>query len=334
MKITRNLLLTIFNNLPLSLGENIHFASNTKIEAKSIILKLNPIIKARKTLDKYISKDDSIYVFNLKKEDITEVNSEKLFKLVLELEEAEKASSLWNDNEQREFIKKLIAHKYQERPVNTFTISEEELGLNKNNIALLKVFDFLVKQFFIERETIINTTDCVGNNFYFLYRDDLFQIEPNWLSVLKPIYLRISFKIKDPSLLTPYYQRNNGELQTASLIISNCKVFCEDKNGYFQLNKHSQKIFIGKINTRTYKFLKFMSEPYLGIKKTTNEVFKSIRIDKDKTNSALSDSYRSSKEQIKIIKNTIKELQKMDGLRGKLNYKFENSERELRIDLR
>lgn len=327
----RDLFLSVFNNL--SRKETICFYSNTKIEAQNIVASLKPVIRLKKPLEKYLKKDANLYKFEIKTGEVFEIDSEKLFKAILDYEIEEKTDYLWQEDKQRDFFKGFIANKYNEERRDNLTISEEELGLNKNNIALFKVFDYLVKQTFIEREVSMDTASF-NYNFYFIYKNNPFETERIWITPPKPIFLRISFKIKNLSLFAPYYQESNNKPQKIIPNNSECKAFCEGKNGFFQFNKHSKRIPIGKNNTRTYKLLNTMSEPYFGIKKTIDTIFESIKIDKDKTNSALNNGYLSNKEKIKIIKNTIKELQKIDGVRGKLNYIFENSDRELRLDLK
>lgn len=98
--------------------------------------------------------------------------------------------------------------------------------------------------------------------------------------------------------------------------------------GYLKLYKQGKKIKIGNIKTRKFKLLKALSDP-LEVAKTINIVFNQISLPKDKNDSSLADAYLSIDRQRNLIEYTVKELQKIDDLTGKIKIKYENNKRSV-----
>ncbi len=95
-----------------------------------------------------------------------------------------------------------------------------------------------------------------------------------------------------------------------------------EKNiGYLKFYKEGPKIKIGNIKSRHYRLLQFLTDP-LGTAKTIDSVFESIALPKDKKDQYLNDDYLDKQNKIKIIKFTMKELQKKKGLTGKIILEF------------
>ena len=119
-----------------------------------------------------------------------------------------------------------------------------------------------------------------------------------------------------------------------SLESQNGRPYCivEGKWGYLKLGKYGEKIKIGGSESRHFRLLQCLFEPF-GSTKTIEAVFDSIRLPKDKNDSELSgwDGIRRKNRQITIIQNTIKELQKENKLRGKLLFEFDDTKSKLRI---
>ena len=107
-------------------------------------------------------------------------------------------------------------------------------------------------------------------------------------------------------------------------------IFEEKGNGYFKFYKQGLKIKIGGIKTRKFMLLKALSDP-LGVAKTIEVVFENITIPKDKNDSTLNDIYLSLEKQRNLIEYTIKELQKIKELKGKVKLEFINNRKSVRL---
>ncbi len=91
----------------------------------------------------------------------------------------------------------------------------------------------------------------------------------------------------------------------------------ENGVGYIKLYKQGSKIKIGKTGTRKYRLLEVLLEP-LGAAKTIEAIFDAIRVSRDESDSRLMDGYLAQPRKMELIEYAMKELQKTDGLRGKI----------------
>ena len=107
----------------------------------------------------------------------------------------------------------------------------------------------------------------------------------------------------------------------------------ENKKGYLKLSKHSERIFIGGMETRKFKLMRALMEPEqaMSARKSIEMIFNQIRIDKDKNNERIKDEYTGFEERLKIIQHTIKDLQKIKKLQGKMKFDFSPNKQQLRI---
>jgi hypothetical protein len=95
----------------------------------------------------------------------------------------------------------------------------------------------------------------------------------------------------------------------------------EGNIGYFKFYKEGLKIEIGKVDTKKYRLLAcLLNIPETA--KTTDSVFEAIKKSKDESDPNLNDAYLSSNRKLELIKYTMKELQKIEGLTGKIKLEF------------
>jgi len=128
-----------------------------------------------------------------------------------------------------------------------------------------------------------------------------------------------------------YYEKSkSGERTENSLeeqiIPANIKeIFLvkEEGIGYLKFYKQGPKIKIASIRTRQFRLIEALSCP-TGTAKNIETVFKSISLPKDEKNSSLN-GYGSDSAKLNIIKNTMKEIQKIKGLQGKIKLIFTNN---------
>lgn len=107
----------------------------------------------------------------------------------------------------------------------------------------------------------------------------------------------------------------------------------EGKWGYIKFGKYGEKIKIGAPESRHFRLLQCLFEPFIGASKTIEAVFDAIRLPKDKNDSELVgwDVIRRKNRQVTIIQNTIKELQKDNKLRGKILFEFDDVKNKIQI---
>jgi hypothetical protein len=101
--------------------------------------------------------------------------------------------------------------------------------------------------------------------------------------------------------------------------------FVEGKWGFLKFNKYGEKIQIGHSSSRHFRLLQCLLEPF-GTAKSVEGVYEAMKLDKDKKDAVLSgyDAYKKKGRQISIIRNSgIKELQKGNKLRGKLEVELD-----------
>ena len=94
--------------------------------------------------------------------------------------------------------------------------------------------------------------------------------------------------------------------------------------------KQGEKIPVGKVGTRKYRLLATLIEP-LGVAKTVDSVFDAIRLSRDESDGSLRDDYFSQTPKLERIEFTIKELQKIPGLRGKIRLGITGDKRSVRL---
>lgn len=108
----------------------------------------------------------------------------------------------------------------------------------------------------------------------------------------------------------------------------------EKRKGYLKFTKNGERIYVGNVDTRKYRLLKALIEPEdtIGTARNIDTVFEAIKLPKDKDNSKLSDNYLKKNEQVSIIEYTIKELQKVRKLQGKLHFSFGDNKKNLWLE--
>lgn len=108
----------------------------------------------------------------------------------------------------------------------------------------------------------------------------------------------------------------------------------ENKKGYLKFFKEGEKIHIGNIKTRKFKLLQVLIEPpdTISVARNTEAVFEAIKLPKDKRNIDLNDNYLAQNKQIMLIEYTIKEIQKIKKLQGKIHFSFDNNKKKIRLE--
>ena len=105
--------------------------------------------------------------------------------------------------------------------------------------------------------------------------------------------------------------------------------------GYFKFYKEGENIEIGGKDTRYFRLLECLCNPF-GIEKTIESIFDSIKKDKDLNDTDLS-SFQAPQRKTKMLNiikvSCIKELQKIKQLQGKVKYKFNNKKTGMWIEL-
>ena len=110
--------------------------------------------------------------------------------------------------------------------------------------------------------------------------------------------------------------------------------FCitEGKWGYLKFYKQGKKIKIGGINSRHFRLLQCLYEP-LGVFKTIDSAFEAIRLPKDTDDSRLGGFSTSKNRKIEKVQYSIKELQKIKELQGKLKFTFDYQKRYVKLEV-
>lgn len=109
---------------------------------------------------------------------------------------------------------------------------------------------------------------------------------------------------------------------------------CSSENGigYLKFGKFGEKIEIGRETSQPYKLLLCVIEPF-GVAKKVDAVFEAIRENvKDKSRGGVYTDAFDKNKKIQLIKFTIKELQKENKLRGKLQFKWDDMETKLWLE--
>ncbi|MBI5072139.1 hypothetical protein HZB93_04635 [Candidatus Falkowbacteria bacterium] len=115
---------------------------------------------------------------------------------------------------------------------------------------------------------------------------------------------------------------SQSENTFASPSISKPHLAVERNKGYLIIGgENYKKIAISKVEARSFKLLQSLFNPKLGLAKNIDDVFEGIRIEKDRNNSALHDSYQNIETKRGIIeaaRRKIYSILKADNLRGAL----------------
>jgi hypothetical protein len=123
-------------------------------------------------------------------------------------------------------------------------------------------------------------------------------------------------------------QESDGEFGE----VSKPEVVAEKGIGYLKFAKHGKRIEIGSAKTRKFRLLVSLIDP-LGTNKTIESVFDAIRLPKDRKDSRLKDEYVMRERMTEIMKLTIKDLQKIKGLTGKIKLIFTSDKKSVRLSL-
>lgn len=106
----------------------------------------------------------------------------------------------------------------------------------------------------------------------------------------------------------------------------------EENAGYLKFYKEGPKIGIGATKTRKYRLLEVLIEP-LGVAKTIDVVFDAIKTPKDSQDSRLNNNYTAPARKKEIIDYALKELQKVEGLKGKIHLEYINNGKSVYLAL-
>ena len=106
---------------------------------------------------------------------------------------------------------------------------------------------------------------------------------------------------------------------------NNPSVFEKEGDGYLAIK--GKTIKIGALGTRQYRLIKYLITPF-GVSKTMDSVFDQIRLSKDRENSKLLNTITSKATREEIIRQTVKEIQRIlsnNGVKKVLKFNFKNN---------
>jgi hypothetical protein len=182
-----------------------------------------------------------------------------------------------------------------------------------------------------------------GNNFK-LRRGIVFQLqERGAIKILQPEYDDLSwdgeligeqFIVK---VLQPKFDKEYQKCEKVKLSFEDDKFlqpYTEVKKGwgYLKFNKHAKPIKIGKETNQPFRLLQFLTAPF-GVARSVASVFDCIR---ENINSKSKRNYSVAPDGdqiLKLIKYAIKEAQKGNKLQGRLRFKFDPQEKNLKLEL-
>jgi len=116
------------------------------------------------------------------------------------------------------------------------------------------------------------------------------------------------------------------------VLLPKISVFTEKGVGYIKSYKEGPKIRIGNVKSRKFRLLKTLIEP-LGVAKNIDVVFEAIKLSKDEKDKDLADNYLSYEKKARIVEFTMKELQKIKGLKTKIKLKFVYNKKSVLLQL-
>lgn len=116
---------------------------------------------------------------------------------------------------------------------------------------------------------------------------------------------------------------------------------CSEKGtGFIQIYKNTKKIRVGKIGSRKFKLIQCLFSPedsisaeYEGVAQMAERVLAKIALPKDKENTKLRDLATKKAEVFNIIENVVKEVQKIDDLKGIASIEWLNNHQQLRLKI-
>lgn len=133
------------------------------------------------------------------------------------------------------------------------------------------------------------------------------KLKPQLINIFNP-----SNPLDEEITFSKATRTNSQQEKTKPLLTS------EGKNGFLKFYKQGPKIPVGNTGKRKYKLLECLIDP-LGTAKMVDEVFNGIKLARDDKNAALKDPYLANSKKLDVIQYTIKELQKIKGLKGKIS---------------
>ena len=145
-------------------------------------------------------------------------------------------------------------------------------------------------------------------------------------TIRKYYYYQVEFS---PEKLKEFIKKRKGKKNTSSqesIVDIGTLPFCieEGDKGYLKYSKYGQKIFIGDVKSRHYRFLQHMLESNLiNSPRTIESVFEKIRIQKDETNPDLAEYLGNTPGKLEKIEFCIKELQKDGKMHEKIKFNFD-----------
>ena len=250
---------------------------------------------------------------------------------------------------------------------NVLEFMEFEKNLTKKNRDLLTgYFDFYINQFMSDSlaqndsnylkfevqkqktlELINNHKTKYGNEFVLKYEpadDEFSPYHDTYLFIHSIVALE---KLKDIEVNEAWYyddiapdkQTKDFKIQLTVVEpkgikqrVTKPKLKIEKGIGYFKFYKEGLKIKIGKTESRQYRLIEVLIDQP-GTAKTINTVFEAIVLPKDEEDQRLCDDYLAKNRKIEIINFTMKELQKIEGLTGKISLKFYDNKNNVALKL-
>lgn len=110
-------------------------------------------------------------------------------------------------------------------------------------------------------------------------------------------------------------------------------VIIDNGIGYFKFYKEGKNILIGGEKTKHFRLLQCLSEPNFGVVKTTEAIFEAIKNSKDDKELSNTDFSRLPNMKLLKIENAKKELQKIDGITGKIKFNLDQQKKKMWLEL-
>jgi hypothetical protein len=236
---------------------------------------------------------------------------------------------------QKVIIGKILLEKYKVLKNRKLVITEEDLHYKDKAWSQLMLY---INPFGVlrnlKKEGLIKKIDdfCV-EDFPFLSFPDYQQLHKCQVIAYPDIYCKIELILTNKGVkeLDKYETITVKDVEAKETGI--CPLtLVEEGIGFFQFNKNSKKIRIGSPESRKFKLLQsFCSFP--NNEREIDSFFESIRVQKDNNDSRLQDSATENTRKIELIEYTIKELQKIEELKGRLKHKIYKNNRRIRLEI-